>query len=202
MIKIYGTSTSRALRPLWLLEELGIAYEHIPVDFRSEELNSDEYRAINPNMRVPAMVDGDLTLFESMAINMYIAQKHGHGRLYPDNEEDLARTIMWSFWVVNEVEQNLLTVMLRSRKGGALGRQMDYLQRPFTVIDEALAENDYLLGKKFMLADLNTAAVFSWSRPARLRLDEWPNLKAWIGRCMKRPAFSRVLQRGTMRKGP
>lgn len=203
MIKIYGAATSRALRPLWLLEELGITYEHVPLDFRSDDLRGAEYLALNPNGRIPTMVDGDLVLFESMAINLYIAQKYGAERLYPDNEADVARAIQWSFWVMTEVEQSLLGVMLRARsKGGSPeGRAWDRLRRPFSVIDAALDERDYLLGKKFTLADLNTAAVFSWSRPARLRLDEWPHLKSWLARCMQRPAFTRVLQRGPMRKG-
>ena len=86
-VKLYGTSKSRALRSIWAIEETGIEYEHIPTSFAGDS-KKPEYLAINPNGRVPSLVDGDLVLFESMAINLYLAKKYG-GALYPTNPADV-----------------------------------------------------------------------------------------------------------------
>ena len=80
-VKIYGIPGSRADRSLWAIEETGIEYEHIKTNF-GEESKANEYLEINPNGRIPALVDGDLKLFESMAINLYLA-KHYASDLYP-----------------------------------------------------------------------------------------------------------------------
>jgi len=195
MIKLYGISASRTLRPLWLLEEIGMKYEQIPVDFRKGENREPEFLKINPNGKLPALIDGDLALFESMAINLYLARKYG-GSLYPTNEADIARAEMWSFWVMSEVEYDLLNVLFNrrllpeaERDAERADRAAQRLETPFTVLDDALKENDYLLGDAFTVADLNVAAVFSWCRPARVKLNEWPTLKDWLMRCIGRPAF-------------
>ena len=78
---LYGISASRAFRSIWAIEEVGIEYEHVPTSFRGDA-GQPEYLAINPNGRIPALVDGDLKLFESMAINLYLARQYG-GDLMP-----------------------------------------------------------------------------------------------------------------------
>ncbi len=75
-MKLYGIAGSRAMRSLWAAEEVGVEYEHVPTHFIGDSKKPD-YLAINPNGRVPALVDGDVTLFESMAINLYLARKYG-----------------------------------------------------------------------------------------------------------------------------
>lgn len=195
MIKVYGISASRTLRPLWLLEEIGIEYEQIPIDFRKGENRDPEFLAINPNGKLPALVDGDLVLFESMAINLYLAKKYG-GDLYPDNETDIALTDMWSFWVMSEIEYDLLVILLNRRIFAEADRDTDRADRaekrlktPMNILNQALEGKNYLLGDSFTVVDLNVAAVFSWCRPARVGLDQWPALKDWLGRCTNRPAF-------------
>jgi len=195
MIKLYGISASRTLRPLWLLEEIGIEYEQVPVDFRKGENRDPEFLKINPNGKLPALVDGDLVLFESMAINLYLARKYGSD-LYPDNEADIALTDMWSFWVMSEIEYDLLTVLFHRRLFNEEDRDAERAERaeqrlqiPFAVLNGALGDRDYLLGDTFSLVDLNVAAVFSWCRPARIKLDQWPAVKDWLTRCITRPAF-------------
>ncbi len=201
MIRIYGVSASRSLRPLWLLEETGIEYEHISIDFHGHEVHSAQYLAINPNGKVPAMKDGELILFESMAINMYIAKKYG-GPLFPDSDTDAARANMWSFWVMSEVEHSLLTVLLHkrvlpqeARDNSKVEHNLHLLRQPFGVLNQALQDNPYLLGNQFTVADLNVASVFSWCRPARINLHDWPNLRDWLEKCVKRPACRRAIQK-------
>ena len=117
---LYGMSGSRALRSIWAMEEVGIEYEHVPTSFRGAS-KSEEYLAINPNGRVPTLVDGDLVLFESMAINLYLARTYG-GDLYPRGSDDQARTEQWGVWGISEIEhlQMQLVVQrcsLRRRSG-------------------------------------------------------------------------------------
>ena len=70
-LKLYGIANSRAFRSIWAVEEMGLDYEHVGTTF-SEDSKTEEYLDVNPNGRIPALVDGDLKLFESMAINMYL----------------------------------------------------------------------------------------------------------------------------------
>jgi glutathione S-transferase len=196
MLKLYGITASRAFRPLWLMHELSLEYEQVPIDYRGEELSDPAFLAVNPNGRIPALVDGELVLWESMAINLYLARKYGaDSGLWPDTIEGEALALQWSFWVMNEIEGPLLSVLMHSRVLPAekrdpekVSRNLGVLKAPFAVLDQALAGRDYLLGEHFTIADLNVAAVLSWCKPAHLTLDDYPQLEAWLKRCLARPA--------------
>ena len=200
MIKLYGITQSRAFRPLWLLEELGLEYEQVGLDYRGKALEAADYRAINPNGRIPTLVDGDLVLWESMAIDLYLARKYGtEAGLWPRTVEGEALAWQWSFWVMTEIEHPLLTVLMHSRvlpeakrDAARASRNRGVLQAPFGVLDEALRDRDYLVEGRFTVADLNVAAVLSWCKPARVPLDAFPNLGAWLARCLARPARKRA----------
>jgi glutathione S-transferase len=196
MLRLYGITQSRAFRPLWLLHELGLPFEHIRTDYRGDAVRDPAYLALNPNGRIPTLVDGDLVLWESMAINLYLARKYGgETGLWPDTIEDEALSWQWSFWVMTEIEHALLTVLMHSRvlpedkrDPQRVPRNIGVLQTPFKVLDQALAGRDYLLGGRFTVADLNVASVLVWARPARVSLEEYPQLDAWLTRCLDRPA--------------
>src|ERR1700732_3119844 len=110
MIKLYGTSMSRAARSLWTLEEVGVKYEHVPVGFTGE-LRKPEYLKINPNGHMPALDDNGTLLWESMAINLYLAEKYGKAPLWPSTPEGRAGAYQWSFWSMTEAEPLLVTVL-------------------------------------------------------------------------------------------
>lgn len=188
-IKIYGAAASRAYRALWAAKELGIDYDHAAVG--TAQLKNPEFMAVNPNAKIPAMQDGELCLFESMAINLYLARKFDKG-LWPTSVADEGRTFQWSFWAMTEVEKPLLTVLMdvagmkKDPQGAEDAKKA--LEKPFGVIDKALAGHDYLLGDSFTIADLNVASIMSWAKPSKIDLSPWPNLKAWLDRCLSRPA--------------
>lgn len=196
MIRLYGITQSRAFRPLWLLKEIGLDFEHIPIDFRGDALDNPDYRALNPNGRVPTLVDGDLVLWESMAINLYLARRYGGDvGLWPDDAEGEALAFQWSFWVMTEVEHALLTVLMHSRvlpeekrDPQRVSRNLGALKTPFNVLNDALAGRENLVHDRFTVADLNVAAVLAWAKPARVSLGDYPHLDAWLGRCLARPA--------------
>ena len=193
MITLYGISASRALRPLWMLEELGLEYEHVQTNFMGDNKQPD-YLALNPNGRVPTLVDGDTVLWESLAINLYLAEKYDGG-LNPKNVEDRGRAIQWSFWVMLEAEKPLLEFLFNTlilpedqRDAAVCEAAVAQLQAPLRVLDAALAGREYLVGDSFSVADLNVAAVLSWAVAAKLDLAEFPNVARWLTVCVDRPA--------------
>src|SRR5271167_1305040 len=112
MIKLYGTSKSRSARSLWALEELGLKYEHVPVE--TTKAKSPEHLKLNPNGHVPVLEDDGKIFWESMAINLYLAAKYGKAPLWPESHEGRGHAVQWSFWGMTEAEPHLLTV-LRNR---------------------------------------------------------------------------------------
>jgi glutathione S-transferase len=203
-LKIYGVPRSRAFRALWLATELGIDYENVPVDFATGATRQLDYLKINPNGHVPAIDDDGFVLWESMAINLYLAKKYGVGTLYPTSLEDEARAWQWSFWGMTELERHVLTAMFNraihpedKRDAAAADEAEKQLQHPLGVLDRAVGNTAYLLGNEFTVADLNVAAILSWARPARIDFAPFPKAADWLSRCALRPAAkaARELQR-------
>ena len=198
MLKLYGNAMSRAFRPLWMLEELGVPYEQITVNFATGETRKPEYLAINPNGHVPTLVDGDTIIWESMAINFYLAKKYDEG-LQPKSLADEGRAIMWSFWAMTEVEAHVLKVLMNrvilakeQRNSAEADEAEKKLAAPLAVLDGALQGKRYLLGDNFTVADLNVASVLSWARASKMDLAKYPNLGRWLGECLSRPAVKRA----------
>jgi glutathione S-transferase len=102
-LHIYGIARTRAFRAIWVAKELGLDYQHTPVETGPAGARKPDYLAINPNGRLPAIVDDGFVLWESLAITMYLAKKHANGRLYPATLEGEAKTWQWSLWAVQEV---------------------------------------------------------------------------------------------------
>src|SRR5690348_13295867 len=109
-LKIYGIPRSRAFRAMWLAAELGLDYDNIAINTTGES-REPSFLAINPNGHIPTIDDNGFILWESMAINLYLAKKHGLGTLYPTALEDEARAWQWSFWGITEIERHVLNAM-------------------------------------------------------------------------------------------
>jgi glutathione S-transferase len=106
-LRIYGIARTRAYRAVWMAMELGLDYEHLPIEIGDAGARSPEFLAINPNGRLPVIVDDGFVLFESLAITLYLAKKHSAGKLYPATLEGEARTWQWSFWAIAEVDRGV-----------------------------------------------------------------------------------------------
>ncbi|MEN9806292.1 MAG: Disulfide-bond oxidoreductase YfcG [Pseudomonadota bacterium] len=196
-LTVYGQAQSRAVRALWMVEELGIPYTHVPTRF-ADEAKGAEFRAVNPNGRVPTIDDDGFVVFESMAINLYLAKRYG-GPLAPRDLKEDALATQWSFWVMTEVEKTLLQALFH--RTGFMGMErseakaLEYLaqlDRPLRVLEGALVEREHLLGARFTVADLNVASVFAWASMAGLDLAPYPHVGAWLTRCLARPALARA----------
>jgi len=197
MIKLYGTSKSRSARCLWALEELEVKYEHIPVEVTKAK--SPEYLKLNPNGHVPFMDDDGLVLWESMAINLYLAEKYGKSPLWPATVESHATTYEMSFWGMTEIEPNLLTALRHriffapeQRNEQTAQQATEALKAPFKVLDDRLKGRDYILGKEFSLADLNVAAIMSYVMILKLDLSATPTMQSWLTKCLGRDANQRA----------
>jgi glutathione S-transferase len=192
-LRIYGIARTRAFRALWIAKELGLDYEHIPVEIGQAGARQPEYLAINPNGRLPAIDDGGFALWESLAITLYLAKKHATGRLYPATLEGEAKAWQWSLWSVQEVDRGVNIWSLHAvrlppadRDPQRLAEALKVLDAPFRVLDGALADRPYLLGDDFTVADLNVSAVIS--RAIEMDLSATPRLGDWLRRCLERPA--------------
>ena len=190
-LRLYGIARTRAFRVLWMAKELGIDYEHVPIETGPAGARKPEYLAVNPNGRLPAIDDNGFTLWESQAINLYLAKKHA--KLYPPTMEGEAKVWQWSLWAANEVERavnmwSLHAVRLppAERDPRLIAEVLKVLAPPFKVLDGALAGRAYLLGDAFTVADLNVAAVIS--RAIDMDLSATPRIGDWLRRCLSRPA--------------
>lgn len=198
MIKLYGVPASRASRSLWMLEELGVPYENVPVSFVGDA-QKPEYVAKNPNARVPTLEDEDgLLVWESMAINLHLAEKYDRG-LRPKSVAERAHVVQWSFWGMTEIEPGLVDAFLHramlpeaQRVAAVADAGEQKLQRPLAVLDKHLAKTGWLVGDRFTVADLNVASVLGIAVLSRVDLAKFPNVQRWLGACMQRPAAQKV----------
>lgn len=189
-IKIYGHPMSRASRVMWCAKELGLDYE--PVDVPFESLKKPEFLAVNPNGKMPGFSDGKLNLFESLAINLYLAKKYGTGELYPTNIEDEALAFQWTLWAATEVEAHLLPAVLVKfgilSDAAAANAAAERARTPLLVLDQHLKNRDWVVGSKFSVADLNVASVVSFARFGDVDISYAPHVVTWLDRCLSRQA--------------
>ena len=197
---LYGTAKSRALRSVWAMEETGIDYEHVPTHYFNDS-KTDEYLAVNPNGRIPALVDGDLKLFESMAINLYLTKRYG-GALYPADAAGEAQAWQWSVWGISEIEPLQMQIVIQrmfvpedQRDSAVIDGAMEGLQRPLKVLDAHLADRANLLGDAFTVADINLAGVMNLMNMVQIDVSGHANVKRWMDACYARPAMARALAR-------
>jgi len=201
MLQLYGNPRSRAIRCLWMLEEVGQPYQLVEKSVRPEDLQSTEYLRLNPNARIPTLVDGDVVLWESMAINLYLAQKY-QGPMHSESAEVFGLAAQWSFWAMLEIERLLLELLEHSvllpeysRDASVVERVGLLLKKPLTVLNRALAGRGFLAGDGFTVADLNVAGILMWGKLSRMDMSAYPNLARWLDGCLARPAYARLRER-------
>lgn len=207
-LTIYGINASRTIRPLWAATELGLAFEHVPTDYRAGATRTPGFLALNPNGHIPVVVDhrpeGDVTVWESMACALYIVRHHGRPdgvNLVPATPREDAEALRWSFWTVTEVEKDALTVLMHrlvmppeQRRPELADAAQRRLEVPLRVLEQHLAAQQargqgYLAAARFTLADLCVASVLLWVRATRELMAQFPLASAWLHQCLTRPAY-------------
>ena len=212
MLTIYGVYRSRASRTLWLAGELGLSFKHVPVmqAYRLPDptaadapLNtrSPEFLRVNPNGHIPTIEDDGFVLHESLAINLYLAKKHG-GPLAPATLAEDGLMGMWALWAATEVEPQALQLLNHrlgyapeKRDAGIAQAAVEALRAPFAVLERALAATGFAVANRFTVADLNLAEVFRYAMPAPELFAASPRLAGWLAACQARPAFQAMMAR-------
>jgi glutathione S-transferase len=207
-LTIHGISASRAIRPLWAAQELGIPFEQDAKSYKDGGTRTPEFLALNPNGHIPVLVDarpeGEVVVWESMACVLYLARLHGRGDgtdLAPCGAREEAEALRWAFWTVTELESDALTVLMHRmampadrRKPELADAAAHRLKVPLRVLESHLqAQADraqpWLAADRFTVADLCVASVANWARPEAGLLEAFPLTRDWLHRCIERPAY-------------
>ena len=196
MLRIHGSSRSRAIRTLWMATELNLPYEPIDLAPRSPGTRTAEFLAMNPNGAVPVIEDDGFVLSESMAINLYLAKKHGGG-LYPATAHGEALAWQWSFWTVDRIDRQLVTYASHAfvlpeaeRDPAAAAAAWAQIEPALGVLEANLAKRSWLAEDAFTVADLNVASAMY--RALFMDMGNWPRMRDWLARSWDRPAAKKA----------
>ncbi len=199
MITLYTAPTPNGYKISVMLEEIGLPYEVRVLDLMKGEQKEEWFLKINPNGRIPAIVDhdnDDFNVFESGAIMLYLAEKTG--RLLPKEEKARSRVIQWLMFQMAGVgpmqgQANVFYRYFPEKIPSVIARYQNETKRLYTVLDRQLAGRAYLVDD-YSIADI---ANWCWVRAhewAGVSIDDLPNLKAWVERIGERPAVQRGIQ--------
>jgi glutathione S-transferase len=198
-MKLYYAPQTRAGRPRWLLEEIGVPYELARLDLSKGEHKSPEYLKIHPHGAVPALVDGDLAMFESAAICAYLADKFPDRRLAPPVGTP-ARGLyyQWMHYSMATLEPPVLQVFLHTimlpedkRSAAAVDEAKTKFAEVGRVLNQALTGKSFILGEQFTAADVMLGSSLIWAKFMGLA-GGFPELEAYTTRLSERPAFQRA----------
>lgn len=210
-LTVYGIAASRAIRPLWVAEELALNYRHVSTPYLAGATRTSEFLALNPNGHIPVVCDhlpeGEVVVWESMACALYIARVHGVAdghSLAPATPSEEAAALKWAFWVVNEVEKDALTVLMHQAAMPAAQRKPELaaaaekrLHRPLAVLEAHLAQQkakgcSHLAAQRFTVADVCAASVLGWVKGSRDLMHHFPLVAHWLAHCQSRPAYQKL----------
>jgi glutathione S-transferase len=198
-MKLYYAPRTRAVRPRWLLEELGVPYELVRLDLHKGEHKTPEYMKIHPHGVVPALVDGDLALFESAALCMYLADQFPEKKLAPPvGTRARALYYQWMAYALGTLEEALEKIIMHStglpearRKPELVAEGQESLASVAQVLTPVLAGKQFLLGEQFTAADVVLGSGMVWMRMMG-HLKGFPEVEAYADRLGARPAFQRA----------
>ncbi|MBD3585479.1 glutathione S-transferase [Salinimonas sp. HHU 13199] len=202
-IHLYTASTMNGWKPVVFLEEAGIEYDVTHIDFSQKEQKSEDYLKLNPNGRIPTIVDrsnNDFVVFESGAILWYLAEKYD--RFLPQSAEGRSETLQWLMFQMAGVGPMMGQAMYFQRiaaKNGnedpfAIKRYVDESRRLLEVLNTRLTARTYLVDEQYTIADM---ATYTWARAyywAKVSVAGLPHLQKWFERIDARPATQRALE--------
>ena len=186
MLKLYGTPPTRALRVIWLLNELGLEYEMLPVDLLHGGTQKEDFLALNPAAKVPVLVDGSLVLTESAAIQLYLAEKNPQAGFIPESVEDRAQMYRWIFFLVTEIEQPLWRIARHTfiyPEEKRLPQDVDLARQEcvkmVAVLERHMEEREFIVADRLSVADFNAAYTLDWANEEKM-LDGTPRLRKYL----------------------
>jgi glutathione S-transferase len=202
MLKLYGQYRSRAFRVAWLCAESNIAYEHVQVTIHSDDATAKAawYRELNPNARIPTIDDDGFIMWESAAINLYLAEKY-HSPLWPADWAGKGRALQWAFYISNDVEVPMIAVFQHrfrfppEKRTPAIADQHEpTLLTKLGVLDAALGRAKFFQGERWGMADFMIASVlYSLHEMQYAKLADYPRLKGWLTESVARPGAQKAI---------
>lgn len=203
-IKLYSWPRSSGTRVAWALEELGVPYEYVELDAKKLEHRTPQHLTINPHGKVPGLVDGELNLFESGAILLYLGDKYGVERqLWPAGAgQSHADAVCWIVWAMTELGNYMMQYLYHGldtpfsykpedRSGACAEYNRSQFIRGIDALQVRLQEREYLLGA-FSLVDIPAASWLLLGTMFGIELDSHPRVSDWLRRCGERPACKRA----------
>lgn len=200
-VTIWGVSTPRSLRPLWMAEELGINYEHKPIGPRTGETQTTEYQQLNQKQKIPFMQDGAVKVSESLAICRYLRDQYPSKQvLMPQDLVTRAKEDEWCCYIYGEIDETSLYVMRRHGDLGmiygesetAVNASRAYAEKHFEIVGRLLEKRSYLVADQFGLADLFLVSCIDWAKAYRVAIPD--NLHAYHAHIAERPAYVRAMK--------
>lgn len=178
---LYGGPRTRAPLVQWYLEELEIPYQYVSLDIQAEEHRQPDFLSINPMGKVPAIVDGDFKIWESGAILLYLADKHGE---IPDSIEDRAVINQWVIFANATLGPGLFREELRERE----------IPRLLTPLNDILEQQSFILGSELSVADVAIGSYLHYAQVLlSLEFSDYPAVETYLNRLAQRPAFQNTL---------
>ena len=192
-ITVWGTGTPRTLRVLWVLHELNLSYKTERIITRTESMDRQDFLAVSPGKKIPALQHGDFTMTESGAITQFLIDNYSEESWTAEQHASIAR---WSYFVITEIDATALYVIRRheglpnifGEAPAAISSSYEYADRQFNVISDVLEDDsNYLVGGKFSVADVHLVTCIAWARMLKMSLPT--KLNSYADRLMARPAF-------------
>jgi glutathione S-transferase len=193
-MKLYYVPRTRAGRVRWMLEEMGLPYELSRLDIAARQNKTPEYLSIHPLGKVPALVDGEVTIFESAAIIAWLADRFPEKRMAPPpSSPQRAAYHQWMFYAVTTLEPPIAAIAHAQQDksdAATLAEAREKLREYLVPVEKALVGRSFVLGEEFSAADVVLGGVLGWARVLGM-LEDRPLLQGYVARLIERPAFRR-----------
>jgi glutathione S-transferase len=198
-MKLYHFPSPNPQKVTFALHELGLECELVPVDLTKGEQRKPEFLVLNPFGRVPVLVDGDLTVWESHAILAYLGEKTG--RLWPTTVAGRAVALQWLFFLSQHISPpatdlafNRIAARLLGRSGdeAAIARGENALPGVLAILEGQLTKGKWMLGNEFSLVDCDYTPVLNVIDKAGFSFRDFPKVQAYLDACRSRPAWGKT----------
>jgi glutathione S-transferase len=203
-IKLYSWPRSSGTRVAWALEELGLAYDYVEIDGAKGEHRAAPFLALSPQGKVPALVDGEQSFFESGAILLHLGTKYGVDKQLwpPGGGQPRADAVSWTVWSMAELGPSMMQFLYHGmetpmsykasdRSGAAAEYSLSQFKRGLDAIESRLQAREHLLGG-FTLVDIAASGWLMFGAAFGIELGAHPRTAGWVERCKARPARKRA----------
>lgn len=201
MLKIYGHPQTSAGRVYWLLEELGLEYETQPFEFKNGDNKKPEFLELNPNGKVPVIIDDGFVLWDSSAICKYLAEKHNPA-LMGEGIEQRALVDQWSFWAVADFQPPVITAFIQSvfvpegkRNQSIIDSNLEKAAKYVEILESKLQKDSFIATPSYDVADISVCFVLNVLKALNFDFSGTPKVGEWLEKTLKRPSILKVTEK-------